>query len=188
MTLGSEIIRVNATASTAEWNEVYRACAGAMPTQSSTWASAVVASGSYRNVSRFHEFADGCRAVMPLSAGQPALMTKIRPNPLDASIWREAAPAGWILLPGMAQVSDLVAQTYANYLLQSLAIKAACEAGCSHYHMGESGNSKPIAEFKSHFGGIPMPYAEFLFERLPISRADQFARSLLKHAIGFRDA
>ncbi len=121
-------------------------------------------------------------------ARQPALMTKIRPNPLDASIWREAAPAGWILLPGMALGIDLAAQTYANYLLQSLAIKAACEAGCSHYHMGESGNSKPIARFSPHFGGIPMPYTEFLFERLPISRADQFARSLLKRAIGFRDA
>ena len=352
MTLGSEIIRVNATASADEWDEVYRACAGAMPTQSSAWASAIVVSGGYRNVSRFYEFADGCRAVMPLFAGrfppgslamqysppaawgfggpiataplsaahigslledlarQPALMTRIRPNPLAASIWREAAPAGWTRVPRIAHVldisggfehvwtrqfrqdtrnrirraeragveiscgadariiaefhqllrhsferwgrqqgeptalarwrglrrdpeakfhamaasagpifriwmarldgkpvaatlvlrdreahytrgamdEDLAGKTYANYLLHSRAIEDACREGCSNYHMGETGCSVSLAQFKSRFGATPRPYAEYHFERLPISRVDQFARSLVKRAIGFRDA
>jgi hypothetical protein len=83
---------------------------------------------------------------------------------------------------------ELAAPTYANYLLQSLAIREACEAGCGHYHMGETGNSESLSQFKEHFGATPRTYAEYRFERLPISWADQQARRFAKRAIGFRDA
>jgi hypothetical protein len=263
----------------------------------------------------------GLAATAPLSAShihavldwlsrQPAAMVKIRPNPLEAELWRSAAPEGWVALPRAAHVLDLaggfeevfakrfsartrnrvrraeksgldvehgnsdrligefhallrqsferwgkrqneprfmsrwrglrrdpqskfqtiartveanfhlwvaridgkpaaavlvlqdheahwtraamdaelVGHTYANYLLQCNAIKFACDAGCRHYHMGESGESKSIAEFKSHFGSELHPYAEYRYEHVPITRIDTAARSLVKRVIGFRDA
>jgi hypothetical protein len=37
-------------------------------------------------------------------------------------------------------------------------------------------------------GGIPIAYEELVFERLPVARADRLLRSVVKRAIGFRDA
>lgn len=83
---------------------------------------------------------------------------------------------------------ELVGHSYANYLLHYLAIKDACQAGCNFYHMGESRRSSSIAEFKSHFGADLLDYAEYRYERLPISWIDEGARKIVKRAIGFRDA
>jgi lipid II:glycine glycyltransferase (peptidoglycan interpeptide bridge formation enzyme) len=81
----------------------------------------------------------------------------------------------------------LAGPTSANYLLHSLAIREACQAGCHHYHMGETGGSSSLAQFKSRFGAVAISYAEYRFERLPISWIDERTRDLVKRVIGFRD-
>jgi hypothetical protein len=54
--------------------------------------------------------------------------------------------------------------------------------------MGESGRSVTLARFKEKLGAQPVDYAEYRFERLPISRADGLIRSAVKRVVGFRDA
>jgi hypothetical protein len=83
---------------------------------------------------------------------------------------------------------EIAGPTRANDLLQWLAIESACEAGCRNYHMGESGSSRSLDQFKSKFGARPVPYAEYRFERLPITRADSIARGAVKRALRFQDA
>jgi hypothetical protein len=79
------------------------------------------------------------------------------------------------------------AGTEANYLLQVRAIEAACEVGCGSYHMGETGASSGLAQFKTRFGAVPFDYAELSLDRIPLSKADRVVRSVVKRAIGFRD-
>ncbi|MCV3240692.1 GNAT family N-acetyltransferase [Mesorhizobium sp. ZC-5] len=86
-----------------------------------------------------------------------------------------------------AMDENLAGPTYANYLLHSMAIKDACDRGCTHYHLGETGNSASLAQFKSRFGAVAVPYAEYFRERLPVSAIDGAARRLVKRLIGFRD-
>ena len=109
--------------------------------------------------------------------------------------WSHGRPAAAILVlqsgnahytRGMMDKS-LAGPTRANYLLHSLAIEQACDAGCRHYHMGESGSSRSLAQFKTRFGARPRPYAEYHLERLPITTLDRHARAVVKRVIGFRD-
>jgi lipid II:glycine glycyltransferase (peptidoglycan interpeptide bridge formation enzyme) len=81
----------------------------------------------------------------------------------------------------------LAGKTSANYLLHSLAIKSACDAGCPSYQMGETGGSASLAQFKTRFGAVAVPYSELLFERLPLHGMQSSAKRLLKRTIGFRD-
>ena len=83
---------------------------------------------------------------------------------------------------------ELAGPTRANYLLHRLAIEDACAAGCRCYHMGESGTSKPLAQFKTRFGALPYPYAEYHLETMPLTAVDQALRSAVKRAIRFTDA
>ncbi len=82
----------------------------------------------------------------------------------------------------------LIGNSYANYLLQKVAIEDACRLGARHYHMGETGGSDSLADFKSRFGATAVPYAEYRFERIPVLSADQRLRSIVKNVIGFKDA
>jgi lipid II:glycine glycyltransferase (peptidoglycan interpeptide bridge formation enzyme) len=77
--------------------------------------------------------------------------------------------------------------TRANYLLQKLAIEDACAHGCRRYHMGESGTSDQLAQYKTRFGAAPVTYGEYHVERLPLTAADRRLRGVVKNAIGFRD-
>jgi lipid II:glycine glycyltransferase (peptidoglycan interpeptide bridge formation enzyme) len=81
----------------------------------------------------------------------------------------------------------LAGPTAANYLLHHLAIEAACAAGCSSYHMGETGQSGPLAQFKSRFGAVATPYTEFLHEKIPLHWLNSSAKTVVKRLIGFRD-
>lgn len=76
----------------------------------------------------------------------------------------------------------------ANEALHWHAIREACEIGCRSYQMGESGRSSGLARFKEKLGARPVDYAEYRFEHLPLTRADVIARSVVKRAVGFRDA
>jgi len=83
---------------------------------------------------------------------------------------------------------DLAARPRANELLMWTTITAACEAGCSIYHLGESGQSTSLAQFKERFGARAVDYAEIRLERLPVTRIDGAVRSGVKRLLGFRDA
>lgn len=82
----------------------------------------------------------------------------------------------------------IAGESRAAYLLQATAIEEACRQGSTHYHMGETGNSTSLAQFKSRFGAVPVTYAEYRYERVPLARVDDFARSAVKRILGFRDA
>lgn len=56
---------------------------------------------------------------------------------------------------------ELLAKYPGNDLLQNEMIFDACQAGCSTYHMGESGGVESLMRFKSDFGALAIPYAEF---------------------------
>lgn len=86
-----------------------------------------------------------------------------------------------------AMNEELARECDANSLLHRVAIEAACEAGCASYHMGESGSSGGLSFFKARFGARPHPYAEYRLERLPLTRAEQAAKQVVKRVIGFRD-
>lgn len=87
-----------------------------------------------------------------------------------------------------AMNEDIAGPTSAAYLLQRLAIEAACEAGCRHYHMGDTGNRASLAQFKTRFGAVATPHAEFRLERLPLSWIDRQARGIFARAVGTANA
>lgn len=87
-----------------------------------------------------------------------------------------------------AMDKERAAPVYASALLQKFAIENACRQGCHYYHMGESGDSQGIARFKERFGAQPYIYHEYRLERLPLTKLDRGIRSVVKRAIGFRDA
>jgi hypothetical protein len=66
--------------------------------------------------------------------------------------------------------------TRANYLLHRLAIEDACASDCHYYHMGETGQSASLAQFKSRFGALAVAYEEYRFERLPLTPARERLR------------
>ena len=72
-------------------------------------------------------------------------------------------------------------------LLHKTAIEAACRDGCRRYHMGDSGGSAGLAQFKTRFGAQPYDFAEYWIERLPLHRAHRAIRGGVKRTIGFRD-
>jgi hypothetical protein len=86
-----------------------------------------------------------------------------------------------------AMDKQLAGPTRANYLLHRLAIEQACDVGCRHYHMGESGSSASLSQFKTRFGADPVAYADYHLERLPITAADRYVRTAVKRALRFRD-
>ena len=110
--------------------------------------------------------------------------------------WKDGVPAASIIvLQGHnahytrgAMNKELARPTNANDLLEWLAIQDACAAGCRSYHMGESGSSRSLAQYKEKFGARPHDYAEYRLERLPFTRADTAARSAVKRVLRFRDA
>jgi CelD/BcsL family acetyltransferase involved in cellulose biosynthesis len=78
---------------------------------------------------------------------------------------------------------DLAGPVRASFLLQKLAIEAACEAGCRYYNMGETGTSENLARFKSHFGAQAYNYSEYRFERLPVTNLNNGVRGFVKKLI-----
>jgi hypothetical protein len=75
--------------------------------------------------------------------------------------------------------TEVAGRTQPNYLLHARAIEAACDAGCRYYHMGETGQSKSLAQFKSRFGASSRDYSEYRIERLPLTAISDLVRSRL---------
>ena len=82
---------------------------------------------------------------------------------------------------------DVAAATRANDLLHWTAIQAACAAGCSRYHMHETGRSTSLARFKERLGATPVDYCDYRLERYPITPIDMALRTSAKKVIKFRD-
>jgi Acetyltransferase (GNAT) domain len=81
----------------------------------------------------------------------------------------------------------LAAETKAGYLLQSLAIEAACRAGARWFHFGESDPGSGVERFKAAFGAAPVRYEALRFERLPLTGLDQHVRAAVGR-LGHRGA
>lgn len=118
---------------------------------------------------------DACRIWVAWYEGRPAAAILVLQG-TNAHYWR-----------GMMD-KELAGPTRANYLLHKLAIEEACAAGCRYYDMGESGSSASLAHFKTRFGALPHPHADFHIERLPITALDRQTRRVVKRAVGFREA
>ncbi len=82
---------------------------------------------------------------------------------------------------------ERVGDTKAGSLVQWSMLQLACAHGCRTYHLGESGRSRSLAQFKESFGATGIDYAEHRYERLPFTRADQTLRSVVKKVLRFRD-
>jgi len=82
---------------------------------------------------------------------------------------------------------DVAARVRANDLLQWAAIQDACAAGCTYYHLHETGESQSLARFKERFGAVPVEYSDYRIERFPVTKVDAALRSVAKKAIGFQD-
>ena len=107
------------------------------------------------------------------------------------TVWvarRGGEPAAAIVTVGLGQTvnywrgamdEELAGPTRANYLLHRLAIEAACAAGCTTYHMGETGSSASLSQFKTRFGARPVDYHELRIERLPLTAVSTAAHALL---------
>jgi hypothetical protein len=101
--------------------------------------------------------AEACQIWVAWLDGRPAASVVILRQGRSASYWRGAMDA------------ELAGRTQPNYLLHSRAIEDACEAGCRYYHLGETGGSRSLADFKSRIGGRPYDYFEYRIERLPLT-------------------
>jgi hypothetical protein len=77
-------------------------------------------------------------------------------------------------------------ETYAGYLLQSLAIEDACARGRSVFLMGESDPGSGVDSFKRGFGATTLTYSALRFERLPLTAADTALRRAVGWVLGRR--
>lgn len=109
--------------------------------------------------------------------------------------WHDGRPAAAILVLHGANAhytrgvmdKELAGPTRANYLLHSLAIEEACASGCRSYHMGESGNSSSLAQFKTRFGARPHSYDEYHVDPLNLTAVDRRLRGVVKRVIRFKE-
>lgn len=83
---------------------------------------------------------------------------------------------------------DALGTSRAGELLRYTTLELACARGCTTLHMGESGASQRLAQFKEKFGASAHDYAEVRLERLPWTRVDVALRTLAKRILRFRDA
>jgi hypothetical protein len=137
--------------------------------------------GRHRDpIVKFHAIADRmgarCRISVAWLDDRPAAAILVLRNGANAHYTR-----------GVMDES-LAGPSKANILLHKHEIEAACLDGCRYYHLGESGASAGLAQFKTRFGATGYDYAEYWIERLPLHRANRAARTAVKRVIGFRDA
>ena len=94
---------------------------------------------------------EGCRIWLARVDDQPAAALICLVRGSNASYWRGCMD------------EERASRTQASHLLQKLAIEDACNSGCLHYHMGETGGSRSLAQFKEGFGARLHLYEEFRF-------------------------
>jgi hypothetical protein len=112
-----------------------------------------------------------CRTYVASVDGRPAAAIVVLLGTAGAAYWRGAMD------------EQVAGKTYANYLLHCTAIRDACAAGCSAYHMGDSGPGSKLALFKSRFGAEERHYASYWMERVPLTAATDAARGVVGQAL-----
>ncbi|QHC32660.1 lipid II:glycine glycyltransferase FemX [Streptomyces sp. HF10] len=88
--------------------------------------------------------------------GEPAASVILLRQGRQAKYWRGA----------MSQ--PLAAPTRANHLLHELALQEAADAGCTHYHMGDS-HPGGVTRFKESLGARPYPTPAYLLPAAPLT-------------------
>jgi hypothetical protein len=116
-----------------------------------------------------------CRVWVAWLEGQPIAAIIVLHQGATASYWRGAMDAA------------LAGPRRANQLLHRLAIEDACVAGCRWYHMGDTGLSTSLAQFKAGFGATPHRYVAYRLERLPLTGVDRHLRRTVKRLLRFED-
>jgi Acetyltransferase (GNAT) domain len=111
-----------------------------------------------------------CRTYVAFVDGRAAAAIVVLLGGAGAAYWRGAMD------------EHTIGKTYANYLLHCTAIKDACDAGCSAYHMGDSAPGSKLAQFKSRFGAEERQYASYRIERVPLTAATDLARGTVGQA------
>lgn len=96
---------------------------------------------------------EACQIWVAWLDGRPAASIVVLCHGDSASYWRGAMDI------------EVAGRTQPNYLLHTRAIAAACRAGCRHYHMGETGGSESLAQFKTRFGAHAYHYIEYRIGR-----------------------
>jgi hypothetical protein len=86
-----------------------------------------------------------------------------------------------------AMDKPLAGPTCATDLIHWLIIQDACQSRCGRYCLGESGRSASLALYKEHLGAQAYPYAEYYFERFPLTTLDRKLRRIVKWVIGFKE-
>ncbi len=115
---------------------------------------------------------EACRVWVAWLDGRPAAATIVLVQGANATYWRGAMD------------EELAGPSRANYLLHHHAIEDTCRAGCRYYHMGDTGMSTSLAQFKSRFGAEAHEYVEYRLERLPFTRLSARARGLARRPLG----
>jgi hypothetical protein len=124
------------------------------------------------------------RLVADLGDASRLWVARVDGRPAAAILVLQAANAHYTR--GVMDV-DVAGPARANYLLHRVAIEAACRDGCRAYHMGETGTSSSLAQFKESLGARPRDYAEYVAEALPLTTIDRGARTAVKRVLRFRD-
>jgi hypothetical protein len=114
-----------------------------------------------------HHLGEACQIWVAWLDGRPAASVVVLRQGGSASYWRGAMDTA------------VAGRNQPNYLLHSRAIEEACRAGCRYYHMGETGESQSLAQFKSRFGARPHDYFEYRLERLPLTAVVERLGSVL---------
>jgi len=78
-------------------------------------------------------------------------------------------------------------RTHAGRLLAWRAMQDSVASGCRHHHLGDSGTSAGLSQFKESFGARRIAYPELRLERVPLTAVDRLARRAVKRVVGFRD-
>jgi Acetyltransferase (GNAT) domain len=118
---------------------------------------------------------DACRIGVAWRSGEPAAAIVVLTHGAHSTYWRGAMD------------QELAARTGANELLHAMAIEAACDAGRRWYHLGDSGPSSSLAEFKRRLGAREEHYTGYRLERWPLSTVEERARRSAKRMLRFRD-
>jgi hypothetical protein len=105
-------------------------------------------------------------------SGRPAAAIVVLAAAGAASYWRGAMDEA------------LAGPVRANQLLHRLAIEAACNRGARAYHMGETGTSATLADFKERLGAVPITYSEVRIERVPLTEARQLGERAAAASLG----
>jgi len=114
---------------------------------------------------------DSCRVYVASVDGRPAAAIVVLFGAAGAMYWRGAMD------------EELAGTSNANYLLHCTAIKDACNAGCSAYHMGDSAPGSGLALFKSRFGAEELHYASYWVERLPLTPVAEAAQAAVARTL-----